>query len=1047
LKSYKIRTSSAVQHAPTSRVDTMLQLKKACTPRESIFDPQKRDTVLDLNDLIEKRIEPEAFFEENFATDGMKTLLEHSFRRLEGKSDQGIFKLKQAMGGGKTHNLLALGLLAMHPQFRKKIMGGFYTPDPKLGSVKVVAFSGRESDAPLGIWGVLAEQMGKKELFKDHYSPLSAPGQKAWENLFANETVLILMDELPPYLENARSKAIGNSDLAQVTETALSNLLVAVNRPACSRICLVLTDLTAVYQKGAAQLTSVLGNLEMETHRAAMTLEPVRLNSDELYHILRKRIFKKLPEENEIREVAQGYAKAVRSARQMAITNESPEDFAQRIMMSYPFHPGIRDLYARFRENPGFQQTRGLIRLMRIVTARLWNSNLAEKKFSIAAHDLDLNDQETRSEVTQINSTLDNAVAHDIASDGAAVAETMDANLGSQDAGDACRLIFMSSLANVPNAVLGLSIPEIVGYLAEPGRDLSRLKGDVLEKLSTAAWYLHSTRDGKLYFRNVQNLNAKLESLVKTYVPEQAIKELRERLKELFHPSMGWCYQNVQDLPAMDEIELEQNQVSLIITEPYTGSGIRPELQDFYNQTTWKNRIAILTGTKDTYDLLIDSGKRLKAIQHILNEIQTDKIPDGDPQAIQAKELYDRIQQNFHSAVRETFTLLWYPVETGLVSADFRMRFEGNRYSGEQQILDLLKEKYKFTDDISGETFRKKCEQRLFTQQSMPWNEVKRRAAMNPKWNWHKPDALDQLKEDCLHKDLWREQGGFIDKGPFPQPKTAVTVKEQTRSDETGETVLRITPVNGDQVFWEVGANASTASARLEGSDLKTRELTLSFIAVDSTRAHETGEPCTWKNRITLKYKPYQRGKDKMVELRSAPPAKIHYTTDGSNPRNTGAVYEGPFLVPKGSPMVLAYAEREGIESEILKISIDWDTDEGVKIEPGIPAVWERIQKFESTKDSYEFLEKLNKYGASVMGLRVTIGGEMGAMQWVELTASQDKRVEPDLIEGAIEAMRKMQGDGQVKLETSALCFNNGQDLLNWVDDAKTEIRPGEVKQ
>ena len=63
--------------------------------------------------------------------------------------------------------------------------------------------------------------MDKKELFKDLYSPLQTPGQTARENLLSGEAVLILIDELPPYLENARSKAIGNSDLAQVTAAAL----------------------------------------------------------------------------------------------------------------------------------------------------------------------------------------------------------------------------------------------------------------------------------------------------------------------------------------------------------------------------------------------------------------------------------------------------------------------------------------------------------------------------------------------------------------------------------------------------------------------------------------------------------------------------------------------------------------------------------------------------------------------------------------------------------------------------------------------------------
>ena len=1025
----------------------MNSLKRLCTPRGSIFDPQRRDTVLDLADLIEDRIQSDAFFEENYITEGMRTLLEHSFRRLEGKSDQGIFKLKQAMGGGKTHNLLALGLLARNPEYRDRVMGSFYRSDPDLGSVKVIGFSGRESDAPLGIWGALAEQLGKKELFNDCYAPLQAPGQKAWENLFADETVIVLVDELPPYFENARSRAIGNSDLAQVTATALSNLLIALGKEACARVCLVITDLAAAYAKGSAQIASVLSDFEKETHRAAMTLEPVRLNSDELYHILRKRIFKQLPAEREIGDIAQGYAKAIRAAKQMAITSESPEEFGQRIISSYPFHPGIRDLYARFRENPGFQQTRGLIRLMRIVTARMWSGNMADRRYLISAHDLDLNDQETRAEISQINSALENAIAHDLSSEGSAVAEVMDANLGNTDATDACKLMLMASLANVPNAILGLAIPELIAYLCEPDRDLSRLKGDVLEKLSTAAWYLHSTRDGKLFFKNVQNLNAKLESLVKAYVPEQALSELRDRLNQLFKPANSWCYQRVHVLPAVDEIELEQDKVALIVTEPYVGSGLRPELQQFYEQVTWKNRIAYLTGTKNTYDLLLDIGKRLKAIGHILDELHADQTPDNDPQMVQANDLQDRIRQNFHSAVRETFTTLWYPVESGLMSADFRMKFEGNKYSGEQQILDVLKEKMKFTEDVSGETFRKKCERRLFTQQSMPWREIKRRAATNPLWQWHRTDALDLLKDECLHRDVWREDGGFVDKGPFPQPATSVTIKEQTRDDDTGEVMLRVTPVHGDTIYWEVGASATTASAKMDGPTLQTRELEISFLSVDSTRVHEAGNPVTWHNRITLKYRIHQSGSDKRMELSSAPPATVHYTTDGSDPKVAGAVYEGPFTIPEGAPLVLAYAERSEIESEVEHIPISWEEDEEIKVDPKLPALFLRKQQTNSTKTSYEFLERLKMHRANAVGLTITIGGEGSVREWIELTTFEDKQVAPEQIEECLEALRKMQAEGQVKIETKALTFETGQELLDWVEEVRTELQPGEIKQ
>ena len=256
----------------------MNSLNELCTPRESVFDPQKRDTVLDLTDLVDDRIAPDEFFTENYITEGMQVLLEHGFRRLEGKSEQGLFKLAQRMGGGKTHNLLVLGLLAKHPELREKVMGGFYKPDGALGPVRVIAFTGRESDAPMGIWGSLAEQMGKKNHFKDCYSPLQAPGQKAWENLFAGETVLILLDELAPYFEHARSKTIGNSDLAHVTATALSNLLVAIGRPGCSRVCLVVTELSAAYERGSAHLTAVLDDLDLNDQETRTEIGQINNN-------------------------------------------------------------------------------------------------------------------------------------------------------------------------------------------------------------------------------------------------------------------------------------------------------------------------------------------------------------------------------------------------------------------------------------------------------------------------------------------------------------------------------------------------------------------------------------------------------------------------------------------------------------------------------------------------------------------------------------------------------------------------------------------------
>ncbi len=207
----------------------MKTLFELCKPRESVFSQTKREDVLNLSDLIENRINPHDFFDENFITQGMNILFEAGLKRFKRQSSTGVIKLTQAMGGGKTHNMLALGLLAKHPEFREKIIGNGYRND-YLGTVKVVVFTGRESDAPYGIWGSIAEQLGKKDVFKDYYSPLQAPGENAWIRLLQGEPLLILLDELPPYLENAKAKTIGNSDLSVVTTTALSNLFSALGK-------------------------------------------------------------------------------------------------------------------------------------------------------------------------------------------------------------------------------------------------------------------------------------------------------------------------------------------------------------------------------------------------------------------------------------------------------------------------------------------------------------------------------------------------------------------------------------------------------------------------------------------------------------------------------------------------------------------------------------------------------------------------------------------------------------------------------------------------
>lgn len=1020
----------------------MPSIESLCKVRDSIFDRNRRDVVLDISDVVENKIDPYEFFEENYLTEGMKSLFKQVFRRFANESDSSVFKLTQAMGGGKTHCMIGLAILAKYPEIREKVMGDGFAKNV-LGPVNVVVFNGRESDAPYGIWGSVAEQIGKREFFKDYYSPLSAPGKSAWVNLLKGQKLLILFDELPPYFENAKSKTIGNADLSVVTKTALSNLLVALGTDELSQVTIVLSDLKATYEDGSQQVNQALHDFENEVGRSSVNIEPVGLNTDEVYHILKKRIFSELPDDDAIMSIAQAYGDIIKEAGQMDLTHVSPEKIVQQVRDSYPFHPAIKDLYARFRENPGFQQTRGLIRFMRVLVSHLYESDGAKNAVIIHPHMIDLNNPEMGAEINLINPTLGNAISHDIASDGDSVAEMEDLKRGGSEGQDICKLILMASLANVENSVLGLTTSEIITDIAAPGRELSTLPDMITTLESQLCWYLHRANNGKMYFKNTENLVARLRSLAESYGREAVLKDVKEFLLTIFVPEREDCYQELQILPAVDDIAIIQDKVKLVLYEPH-GGDLHPHLKEFYDALDYKNRVCFLSGQRDTMNNLISVGKEYKAIKSILGEMDSSGVRSDDTQWIIAQNLKDSIIHRLLSSARETFTRLHYPQNDELRVTDLTMNFEGNKCRGEELIRNTLTEKQKFTLDVDGDTFKKKCEQRLFTQQNMQWSEIKKRAAILTKWQWHHPNALDNLKDDMLMKEQWRMDGGYIDKGPFPAPSTSVQVMEWNRDEDTGEVTLKIVPVNGDAVYYDVGGEATTASAKVDDfQNVVIREMHASFLCVDSKSVHKSGATYKWRNSVTLKKRVFGGGEKKTVELKAAPAdAIIRYSTEGSNPKNAGGIYTSPFEIDRSVRVILAIAEKEGVESEQLRIDIDWKAPKG-GLSLDKPATWKHHHSIKTTKESFDFIGLLKKYKARAPDIRLSVIGK----SWIELNVDPTIELSGEQIEKLIESMRDIYSDGQVGIDARSINFTTGQDLKNFADAEKASINMDEVNQ
>ena len=150
-----------------------MSIQPLCTPRDSVFVADRRATVLSLDAFLNGHVDGPGFFDENYFTQGMQTLVDRAFRHLGGSgAGSSIFLLSQAMGGGKTHSMIALGLLARDPELRKRVLAKA-DPAPNLGVCRVVGFNGRSTDAPGGIWGAIAQQLGKSEQFARYVSHIS----------------------------------------------------------------------------------------------------------------------------------------------------------------------------------------------------------------------------------------------------------------------------------------------------------------------------------------------------------------------------------------------------------------------------------------------------------------------------------------------------------------------------------------------------------------------------------------------------------------------------------------------------------------------------------------------------------------------------------------------------------------------------------------------------------------------------------------------------------------------------------------------------------
>ena len=124
------------------------------------------------------------------------------------------------------------------------------------------------------------------------------------------------------------------------------------------------------------------------------------------------------------------------------------------------------------------------------------------------------------------------------------------------------------------------------------------------------------------------------------------------------------CYQVIKVLPPLDQVQIEQEKTTLVIVRPGGQANQLPissDWQNWWGQQQYKNRVLFLTGSRDTFQKVLDSARQARALQSIEDELKSESTPSDDPQWRALDALRDRVGLQFTAALKEAFDQIVYP--------------------------------------------------------------------------------------------------------------------------------------------------------------------------------------------------------------------------------------------------------------------------------------------------------------------------------------------------------------------------------------------------
>ena len=599
---------------------------QVAVPHRDIREGRIGDFAADLRSILRgeasvEYIDPETFFRRTHVTKGLENIVSDVLITLTKEGEKGkVIQIQTPFGGGKTHTLVYLyhifrdGERFQHIPDIKKILD-------KIGlkgvpKVKVAVFVGTVPDPLKGKtpWGEIAEQLGAYELVKEHDEKRIAPGREIIEKILRdNRPVLLLIDELTEYIVKAKEFEDQVFAFSQELTEAVSKSLTQ-----CVLVCTLPSS--APYGERGER---VLSQLQRIFGRMQVIYTPVE--GEEIYEIIRKRLFEDLGDVKEHEIVASEYFDLYHRLGEEVPSEFREIRYKEKIKKAYPFHPEIIDvLFERWGVLSTFQRTRGVLRLLAEIVYDTFTRQDPSPLIQPANINLS-NPRIRRMFIEHIGEVFESVLGSDIVSDNARAVK-IDKQMGSEYA----KFKVASSLATCIffysppiSERKGISIQRLrVAFLREGIPPA--IVGDALKKLEDidGPLYLHFEK-GLYYFSGQVGLNRIIldkEEAIKEQEIEDEIKRRIEKIAGKDFEVYVWP-KSSSDIPDNKRLKLVILPLEFMINDPNTEKFIQDMLTNYSTgYRTYKNTLIFLVLDPNEYDGLKKNVRRFLALKTITSD-------------------------------------------------------------------------------------------------------------------------------------------------------------------------------------------------------------------------------------------------------------------------------------------------------------------------------------------------------------------------------------------------------------------------------------------